>query len=196
MSNLQLSPWVSMWMSPRKTVRALIESNPKYRFWVLAFIEGWPLALYMAAITAPASLASMFLSSLVYGFFFGCLLLLLQSALVFITGKLLGGKATFIQVRCAVSWSNITSLLTCLSMLFLLFFSLFPVENSGEVRHLLIVPLLWVVALVWYGFLLVNAIAEVQGFSVWKALANVGLPLIALYVLLLVLGKILMYMQS
>ena len=38
MQKLGINPWITIWTSPRKTIRAIVETNPKKDFLLLAAI--------------------------------------------------------------------------------------------------------------------------------------------------------------
>src|SRR5476651_721160 len=107
---LTLNPWKEIWLRPRETIRAIVNFNPKYRFLVLSFIYGLPLALNFAqsgSFTETIPLWSILLASAVIAPFVGALGIYVCALLLFWTGKWIGGAGNFPKIRAAVSWSNV-----------------------------------------------------------------------------------------
>jgi len=99
----------------------------------------------------------------------------------------------FISIRAAVSWANAPNIVTGLSWLVLIalfqdriFYDGFMQRSfvGREQGVLSFVAALQFVIAVWSFVLLLKTLAEVQRFSVWKALLNVILPF-ALFVIAL-----------
>ena len=181
MSELQLNPWSSMWKSPRMTIRNINEYNVRYRFFVLSTLYGWPAALQTAqffGFSQSMSLFSILLSSLIVAPFLGMLWFYSASGLLFWIGKWFGGKASFLSIRSAVSWSNITSLvfIAAWMALILLFKETLFFGNFAEIFlspfqaiSLLVISLVQIVFSCWTVVLFLQSVSEVQGFSVLKA---------------------------
>ena len=181
MSELQIKPWVSMWTHPRMTIRHINEYNVRYRFLVLSTLYGWPAALQIAqsfGFSQSMPLLGILLSTLVVAPFIGMFWFYAVSGLLFWIGKWFGGVASFLSVRSAVSWSNITSLvflaiwagliLTFRESLFLRDFAE-TIINRFQAVTLLIMSSVQIVFFCWTVVLFLQSLAEVQGFSVWKA---------------------------
>lgn len=181
MSELQIKPWVSMWTHPRMTIRHINEYNVRYRFFVLSTLYGWPAALQVAqsfGFSQSMPLLGILLSTLVVAPFIGMLWFYAVSGLLFWIGKWFGGVASFLSIRSAVSWSNITSLvflviwagliLTFRESLFLRDFAE-TIINRFQAVTLLIMSSVQLVFFCWTVVLFLQSVAEVQGFSVWKA---------------------------
>lgn len=110
--DLRMNPWLSMWVRPRETIRAIVDANPKYRFFVLSIIYGLPVLLNVAQNSSLAEVwpfvmtiaAALILSPLI-----GLIGITIASVLLYVTGKWVGGKASFLEVRAAMCWSNVTN---------------------------------------------------------------------------------------
>lgn len=182
---LAINPWIRMWTKPRETIRAIVTIDPRYRFLTLSAVYGLPAMLQMAqnmSLGFSYSLVGILLGCLFLSLFAGMIGITIGSGLLYMTGKWLGGAATFLQVRCAVSWSNVTNIVSILLWVALilafkkmLFTEMFATSTftSGESNLLFIIFITQFVMSIWSLVLLVQATAEVQGFSAWKALLSI-----------------------
>lgn len=191
MPELEIRPWLSIWVKPRQTVRALINYNVKYRFFVLSLLYGLPTVLQLAQNLSLGSVISMpaiLLFSLILSPLMGAIGLLLCTLFIVWTGKILGGKATFLEMRCAISWSNATNLVTVIiwlaligqfkEMIFYEGFVKMPMTHQ-ESAWLSVYFLIQLVVSVWSFILLVCGVSEANRFSVWKGLLNVVIAFVA-----------------
>ncbi len=196
MAAKNVRPWLRMWTAPRQTIRSIVQKNPKQGFIWLSVVYGFPALLHLAqsrSLGDVISLAAIFIGALLFSPLIGMLGITVSSALFYWTGKWLGGKAPFLHVRAAVSWSNIPNVAT--SAIWLLLMALFG--RGLFVNAFIMAPMpgflgfvacalcllqlgLWI----WSFVLFLKAFGEVQGFSAWKALVNV----IMLIVLVLIVS--------
>ena len=112
---LMINLWFRMWTKPKETIRAIVAIDPRYRFLSLSIIYGIPLMFQMAqnmSLGFSVSLVGILLGCLVLSLFAGMIGSTIVSGLLYITGKWLNGAATFLQLRCAVSWSNVTNIVS------------------------------------------------------------------------------------
>jgi hypothetical protein len=119
------------------------------------------------------------------------------SALLFITGKWIGGKASFKEVRASVAYSNVTNVVSIGIWLLLMtmfrqavFLADFPYASSlGNfaviMNGIFIVQL---VVAIWSIVIFVASLSETQGFSVFKSIINTLLPIGVVFVLIWVMG--------
>ena len=101
------NPWISVWMHPRETVRAMIQS-PTRSLWVLAFIYGFASLLNFFQsfpIALRWGMLPMLLFSLIVAPFWGYAFFNIWSWFVAKVGKLLKGQGDFVGVRTAYAWS-------------------------------------------------------------------------------------------
>ncbi len=114
------------------------------------------------------------------------------SALLTWTGGWIGGKARFFEVRAAVAWSNVPSVgvIACwIGMLFLLGSESFS-NHAAQTQTLqgtqaavwIALFLTQTIFSLWTFFLLLKVLGEVNGFSAWKGLLNVCIPMVMLFV--------------
>ncbi len=185
MPELELKPWISIWVKPRQTVRAIINYNVKYRFFILSLLYGLPTVLQMAqnfSLGSVLALPAILLLCLIVSPLLGALGLLICSAFLTWTGRLLGGKSTFAEMRCAFSWINATNLVTVAvwvaliaqfkEVIFYEGFVRMPM-TALEATWLSVYFLIQLSVAIWSFILLLQAVSEVHGFSIWKSLINV-----------------------
>jgi len=180
------SPWISMWTSPRETIREILATNPKKGRFVLALIFGlqYVLGTY-SNITQLFEISSLvpFFILLILSPIVGYIWFYLYAFFLSLIGKLFKGKAPFSSVIASTAWANLPYVINlALAFLILLLFVLHLITNivllpSGMSSFF---ALLSYTAPIWSFILLVNCMMEVQGFSVWKAVGNVLLAGLAL----------------
>lgn len=190
MPELEMKPWLSIWVKPKQTIRAIINYNVKYRFFVLSLLYGLPTVFQTAqnlSLGSVFSLPAIILFCLILAPILGAIGLLLCTLFLTFTGKWLGGKSTFLEMRCAVSWTNSTNLVTVLiwialmahfkEVIFYEGFVKMPM-TVAEASWLTIYFFIQLIAAVWSFVLLVLGVSEVHKFSIWKALFNIVIAFI------------------
>jgi hypothetical protein len=197
-------PWLRMWVDPRDTIKEIVAKDPKYCFKTLSGFYGFPVLLHFAqtlSLGATHSLGAILIIALVLSPFVGMLGISITSALIFWTGKWIGGKGIFPHIRAAVTWSNVTSVVTSLFWLILVgtfgvnvFYREFPnmpFTGSDAVLVSFIFLLQFIIS-VWSLVLLCKGLGQVQKFSAWKGLLNVIIPfvlfVIFVWVVMLIIG--------
>jgi hypothetical protein len=137
------------------------------------------------------------LGSLLLGIVFGVISITITAYILKWCGRLIGGKATFKQVRCVVAWANLPMLINVLTWILLIgafkekaFYLDFPAEVTlaNKTGLFLLLALGQLVATIWYLIILIQGLREVHGFSIWKALLNVILPSIVLIILFILMA--------
>lgn len=200
MSQLQLKPWLSMWMHPRKTVQAVIEYRPNYGFILLSAIVGWPAAIQIAqiyALSESLSLPVILLITVLAAPLLGALGIVIFSGITYWIGKAMGGASSFAEMKCAIAWSNITGIFSVLSYATLIMYFKggwfspswvnIPVDRyMAYIFFCLFIIQIVSIALTIY--LLVQSVSQVQKFSVWKSMANLALSCLVLWGVIQFLG--------
>jgi len=198
--SVQGNPWLSIWTEPRKTIRSIVSADPKFRFLLLSAIYGLPLAFNLVqsfALTNVIPLWAILIGSLVVCTFLGVVGISLSAWLLQFTGRWIGGKANYQTVRAAVAWSNVPNVVTILMWAVLLVVFGEQVFNSNfsqgqfigyQAGILFLVMLVETIISVWSFIILLNALAEVQGFSVWRAILNVVIPFAAILAIVWIVG--------
>jgi hypothetical protein len=160
-----LSPWLTMWQSPRQTIRRIVDTNPRDQILLLSALITitWVLNrfAYLDLSDNPtfASLLPLMIEApaIVY----------LMGALLHWFGKRLGGTASVEHLRAAYAWSWVPTL--WILPLFLLF---------GARVHLYQTPfntaitIIMTATAIFSYFASIACISEVQGFSKSYAFAS------------------------
>lgn len=167
-----------IWLKPRETIRTIVDYDPRYlqRGIVLALSAGSAL---LALRDGPMFMALEFILNylLWIASIFGTALLL------WLTGKPLGGKATFQELVAALTWSMIPALLGLL-FAFAMRLAGGAFDTNADIMQLL---------LYLYSFhLMVFTTAEVQGFSYWKSVLNQFLVLLVMIIPVILFMNVIM----
>lgn len=202
---LKVNPWLSMWVRPRETIRQIVAANPRYRFILLCFVYGLPVTMKLAQamlLGERAGVIPVLIVSIVLATFIGWVILSLTSLFVMWTGKIIKGKAGYLPLRAAVSWSNVPSLGNIIIWILMLIVlgtysfqpHLIPAGAGYMIPFLQVSVVVQAILGIWSFVLFVCAIAEVQGFSAWMGLLNAVLAYIlssiAIFVIFWVIGTI------
>jgi hypothetical protein len=198
-----MHPWRDIWTKPRVTIQTLVAKDPSYGFKGLSWIYGITIALSfskMFSLVTLYPLWAILLGSLLLGIVFGLLSITITAYTLQWCGRLIGGKASFKQIRCVVAWSNVPVVINILVWLLLIgvfkeraFYSDFPPEVTlaNKTGLFLLVMLGQWIAAIWSFIILMQGLRQVQGFSIWKGLLNIIIPLVAVAILsILVSGVI------
>ncbi len=191
---LPINPWTGMWVRPRETIRAIIQFNPSYMYPLLCFIYGFPMVLQLAQNFSMGDrfhVAGIIIAALILAIVVGAVMINIASALFLWTGKWIGGTGTFQQIRAAVAWSNMPSVVNI--VLWLINIAAFGVRIfrvdfvettfvGHEMALIFLTSLVQVIVAVWAFVITLKALGEVQGFSAWKALLNILIPLFVIFI--------------
>lgn len=185
MAELNVRPWLSIWTKPKQTVRAVINYNVRYRFFILSVLYGLPTVLQTAqnlSLGSVLSLPAILIGSIIASPILGAIGLLLCSLFLTWTGRWIGGRGSFLEMRCAVSWTNATNIVTVLvwvaligqfkEIIFYEGFVKMPMTMT-ESAWLTAYFFIQLIVSIWSFILLLFAVSEVHRFSVWKALLNI-----------------------
>lgn len=206
--NIEGNPWLDIWTKPKKTIRAIVNTDPKYGFVLLSAIYGLPLAFNVAqslAFTPDVPLWAILAGSVILCTFLGMIGISVSAWLLKVTGRWIGGKGNFQSVRAAVAWSNVPNFVTVLVWIVLLavfggrvFTSTFAETQfiGYQAGILFLGMLVETVVSVWGFVILLNTLAEVHEFSVWRAILNVIIPFIAIVAIVWLIWAGLMGMST
>lgn len=181
-------PWLTIWVRPRETMRKILDTNP-YRL-IIWFALLWGVLGSISLLnqlwthythrpefrTLPYILISLFGSILI-----ALLVLYLGGWLYKLTGSWIGGKGTFVEIKCAVGWSFYPFIIT--SILGLLVFA-----TMGIPWLTAIFGLLQLAALVWSFIIFLFLLAEAHKFSVLRALGTILIAYALVFAALMILG--------
>jgi len=197
------SPWLSIWTSPRATVRRIVDTAPTKNVLLLAAISGVGRALDRASSQNAGDalpMAAILGIAVVFGPIGGIVSLHIGGALLRWTGGWLGGQGTAEQVRAAIAWSLVPTILG--SLLWLpelallgeeMFTEATPVMDANPILADLLLGMIGIeVALaIWSVAILILALGEVHRFSGWRALASMVLAFLVVFIpILCIVGGI------
>ena len=191
MKDLGMNPWLSIWVKPRKTIRALMALNPSYQLVTLSAIYGLHYLFYTSQFFGLAAVMptwAIILASIILAIPIGFLVFSLSSFFILLFGKLLGGTGCFKSIRCALSWCAVPNVVNIVLWIILVVFfggSVFMqgFASTTPEHHLLLLQvcmLLQAGVFLWALVILINGLAEVQGYSVWMGLLNLILASIVM----------------
>jgi hypothetical protein len=198
-----LNPWRHLWTQPRACIRQLTSSPHLPTLLALSAGAGVVQVLDKASNGNAGHQFSLFTIigvAAVLGSIFGIVSLYLYSALARLTGKWLGGKASYSNVLCAFGWSSLPSIPQLLLWLPILavsgsdMFTEATPHIDDSIFAASVVTLgggAQVVLAIWGMVMLCKCLGEVQGFSAWKALGSLllaGLCLFVPVILIIFLG--------
>ena len=189
---LGLNPWFKIWVAPKETLRAVVDYDPKHRFTTLSFIYGF---LWMLSMCQTISLGHFYgviaitVASIILAIPVGYILMSISTLFFLWTGKLFRGKANFFEVRAAVAWANVPSLVTIVTWIIMMvaYGSRLFMADKGKIEPSFGLPdvifIIQLVIAIWAIVILIFGIAEVQRFSAWRAFGNF-LVVVCIWVLL------------
>jgi hypothetical protein len=197
-----------MWTQPKKTIRRVIDSNPDSKLWLLSIIYGLPMMFYYAQQASlgqnnniPLILVVCAMGAIIFGY----IGINIGAFFLHFTGKWIGSKSTFKEVRAAVAYSNVTNLVSIIIWFLLMamvgnqvFMIDFPYAASvGAMGGLMsLIFIVQFVVAIWSLVIFVGALAEAQKFSNFKAVINVLLPIGLMVAFLWTLGLVLTLLGS
>jgi hypothetical protein len=199
-----MNPWIAIWTKPRQTISHIIGQNPNRSLWALATIYGFCSLINMAQsmiLGTAMNLWGILLLTLILAPFWGYINFSVWSWVVYLVGKCLKGSGRFVDVRAAYAWSSVP--LAVNIPLWLLMVALFGHQLFLEPpdSHLLpnsLVILLFLILIVrmglsvWSLVIYLNGLAEVQQFTILRAIVNVVLAGILLGIVMFILWNLFM----
>lgn len=199
------NPWLSIWMNPRATIARIVADNPNRSLWLLAGIYGFCSVMNMfqsmALGNAMGSLGLIILGIIIAPFY-GWVSFTIWSWFVAWVGKWFKGHGHFKAIRAAYAWSCVPIALNIpLWLLMVILFGHqlflnFPDAHllpSGQVTLLFVILIVKVVLAIWSLVIYLNALAEVQNYSILKAIFNVVVAGLIMAVIFFVLWSLLFY---
>lgn len=174
-----------MWVNPRQTIRSIVADNPKRSLWILAAIYGFSSLLntfQSMAFGGVISPVAIVVIALIFGPFWGYALFAGWSWLTTLIGKWLKGEGDFSSVRAAYAWSCVPLSVNAVIWLLLVTLMGGQIFQNFVDSHLMSqsqIVLLFVLLtakmgfVIWAIVLYLNALAEVQKFSILRAIFNV-----------------------
>ena len=179
------SAWVTIWVHPRATIRRIVTENKKQSLWLLATIYGFSALLGTFQSFSLGSVIGMipiFVLAVILAPIWGYIAFAIWSWLVLWTGKWFKGLGDFQSVRAAYAWSCVpiaVSDLIWIVMLVMFGSTLFSMQPNAPIfsqaQSIVLLVLLFgkVVFSIWSLVIYLNTLAEVQQFSILRAIGNV-----------------------
>ncbi|HEU63929.1 MAG: hypothetical protein KR126chlam4_00769 [Candidatus Anoxychlamydiales bacterium] len=187
---LGFNPWLKMWVKPKTTIRKVVDYNPNFRLFFLSAIYGFVSLLSSSQSFALGTTFHFFLVlflSIIIAPLWGYIVFSVSSFFIFFTGRWLQGKAKYKEVRSAIAWSNAPMIVNVVLWILLLFIFRedilrdFPatfVFSKAQRVFLFLILLCQLVVSVWIIVLYINALSEVQKFSIGKAILNILIAIV------------------
>jgi len=179
-------PWATIWLYPRHTIRAILDSPRPQRFvYLLAALGGIQGTLSSTSRQSTGDtipLMGVFAMVLVLGSLSGIVRLYIGSAITAYVGGLLGGQASSEELRPALAWANVPSIANFVFWIPLIglygnemFSEITPKIDSNPIPLLLSVAPRIILG-VWGWVIMVAGVSEAHHFSIWRAIASLILP--------------------
>jgi hypothetical protein len=196
-----LSPFFSIWVKPRETIRKIVETDLTKYVIPLAILAGIGQALDRASARSVGDslpLIAILAICLIFGPVGGIISLYIGGALFRWTGSWLGGQASPEEVRAAIAWSSVPTIfilpLWIPELLIFgeeLFTSSTPRIESNPILAILLLGFaaIEIVIGIWAFVVLLKSLGEVHRFSAWRAFGAVILgTLVILIPILCIVG--------
>jgi Yip1 domain len=192
-------PWIAIWMSPRETIKKIVNRDPTHQVIMLGALAGGlsmlnfflAAALNFTPTPLPARLVPylpiLTLASPFLGAAFGLLGLYIGAFLMDWSGRALGGKGNAVTVRAAVAWSQVPQICLSAAMLLILlgvglwqaFVPTLPDPNAAAAaaaNPLTLTRGVESIISIWSFIVMLHCVGEVHRFSAWRALGAFLLP--------------------
>jgi signal peptidase I len=171
---IQPSPWISIWVAPRRTIERILAAPPRQS-----------LVLLLAALGAIATLIQNFLNFRLAGQLFqwpvllGFVVLgaafgivgLYGSALLFkAVGRLMGGRASAVELRTLFAWSAVPSILGLVVVLAAGIASSFSGNLSAPGWLSILLQAVVILCSLWSIVVLLLMLSRVEGFGFWRTI--------------------------
>jgi signal peptidase I len=173
-----VSPFVTLWLSPRRTIDRIVATRPRYLVIVLAAL-GAICGLYgqlasLSGNTPPADWW-FWLVLVVGGGVYGIVWLYLDGVILEWIGLVLGGHASALELRAALAWSAVPVIV---AFILLLAVGALMGITGGSLIASVIVAIFGV----WSLFVFVLMLGRLQHFGFWRTILyyglNVAVPLV------------------
>ena len=184
-----ITPFFSIWIEPRATIRRIVDSDPTRNVLALAAIGPGLSALvsqWSSVVNGTANPSVLWpvwvVLAVAIQAAFGILFLYILSAVFKWSGGLLGGTANRVEMRTAIAWSQVPAIAIDIVLLMAVFAGV-PIPHmlpGGRLSQ--IDPAFYKVMVVMgvlgvWGFIInLKCFGEVHRFSAWRAFAAILIP--------------------
>ncbi len=201
----QKNPWVTIWTEPKVTIARIVAENPNRSLWWLAAIYGFCSLLNLfqsMALGSAMGIIGILILAVVLAPFYGYISFSIWSWFVFLTGKWFKGRGTFKAVRASYAWSCVPIILNIPLWLLMVIlfghqlFTNFPDAHllpSTQIFILFAILIAKVIVAIWSLVIFINALSEVQNYSVIRAILNIVIAGVILGIIVFVLWSLLLY---
>lgn len=199
------NPWLTIWTRPKNTVARIVQENPNRSLWWLAAIYGFCSLLNLfqsMALGNAMGIVGIFALAVIFSPIYGYISFSIWSGFVYWVGKWFKGQGSFREVRCSYAWSCVPILINI--PLWIIMASLFGNQlfmntlsanalPKTEVFLLFAILIAKVVVAIWSLVIFLNALAEVQKYSMVRSIFNVIVAALILGVIFFILWSLLLY---
>ncbi len=168
----QISKWLSIWVDPRETLSKILKENPRRYTLLLAIISGllaalasWFYLIHTEGQDGAVKTPSFLIFILFLGGVAGAIHLYFGAWLYGLIGRMLNGKAGFIETKCAVGWS-------CYPFAVANIFNALKEAYSEHFVLLVLFTTIYFILVVWAFVIFLKLLGEAHRFSSWRALAT------------------------
>jgi hypothetical protein len=199
-----IAPFFTIWTEPRETIRRIVDTDPSRYVFALAAIAPVLATLesqWSRALGSSGNVSALWPIMVVFAVaaaaLFGIGALYLNGVVLRWSSGLLGGTATRAEVRAAIAWSQVPSIVAgAITLAALLTGAIVPpVSGAGGALkaspQLLELGLLNGILTFWGFIVSLKCLGEVNRFSAWRALGAVLIPLAIVVVTIVVLMRLL-----
>lgn len=203
-----ISPLISIWYKPRKTIRKIISTHPTHLVIVFAVLAGIGQAINRAVQKSPGdafSLWELIGMCIIGGSIGGIFYLYIAGGLFRWTGSWFGGQASSEDVRAAIAWSTVPATVSNFLWIPLIIvyghemFTIYTISVYTNPRlsfFIIVVGLIQYWLTIWSLILYVICISEVHQISGWKTIGSLlsgGLVLVLPVSLIVYLSQVITF---
>ena len=179
------SPWLTTWLKPGKSITHVINTDPRQHVWLLAGL-GLIFAIILQLLAnrwAPVLLDWRAIAAIVIGgAILGVIGLYWAGFFFRWAGNLFGGHASAVEVRAALAWAQLPTVLGGVVGLVVGLLLLSPSISKPVIGTIAVVAWLWTLVLTWLMF------ARIQKFEFWRTVISTGLGWVASLAVFLLIG--------
>jgi hypothetical protein len=197
------NPFLTIWTRPRATIRAIVDTDPTYRVLALTSASGIVGALNNAAQRNAGDrlpVSAILGMAIVVGPIGGLIGLYVGAWFLGLSGRWLGGRADSEDIRSALAWSAVPTLVVIPIWIIQLavfghemFTSAMPSVEANPLLYIVVIAtaVAETVLAIWSFVIVLKTLGEVQGFSAWRAFGSMLLITLIILIPLVVLAIVL-----